>query len=69
MAKGPNSIYIRLVSTGVYPEGHEKAGQKTGYQYITRKNPKSERTQDKMSFRKYDPCLRQHVEFKEAKIK
>ncbi|MDD9911899.1 MAG: 50S ribosomal protein L33 [Alphaproteobacteria bacterium] len=69
MASGPNSIYIKLVSKGVYPEGHAKAGQKTGYYYVTKKNPKSERTQEKMVFRKYDPMIRQHVEFVEAKIK
>ena len=69
MARKANSIYIKLVSTAVYPEGHVKAGQKTGYYYVTKKNPKSERTQEKMAFRKYDPCIRQHVEFKEAKIK
>ena len=69
MGRQANSIHIKLVSTGVYPEGHAKAGQKTGYFYVTRKNPKSERTQEKMEFNKYDPMIRQHVPFKEAKIK
>jgi large subunit ribosomal protein L33 len=69
MARGPNSIYIKLESTGVYPEGHAKAGQKTGYYYVTKKNPKSLNTTEKMLFSKYDPCLRQHVEFKETKLK
>ena len=69
MAKKANSIYIKLVSTGTYPEGHPKVGKKTGFYYVTKKNPKSERTQEKMSFRKYDPMLRQHVIFKESKIK
>jgi large subunit ribosomal protein L33 len=55
MAK-PNTILIRLVSS---------AG--TGTFYTTKKNPK--KTTEKLSFKKYDPKLRKHVEFKEAKIK
>jgi len=55
MAK-PATVKIRLVST----EG-------TGFFYVTRKNPRN--TTEKMSFRKYDPVVRKHVEFKEAKIK
>lgn len=47
---------IRLVST---------AG--TGYFYTTTKNKRT--TPQKLSFRKYDPKIRQHVLFKEAKIK
>jgi large subunit ribosomal protein L33 len=46
---------IRLVST---------AG--TGYFYTTTKSKK--RTPDKLVFKKYDPKIRKHVEFKEAKI-
>ncbi|NOZ42680.1 MAG: 50S ribosomal protein L33 [Alphaproteobacteria bacterium] len=55
MAK-PTVIKIKLVST---------AG--TGYYYVTRKNPRN--TTEKMTFRKYDPVVRKHVEFKEYKIK
>jgi large subunit ribosomal protein L33 len=55
MAK-PATIKIRLVSS----EG-------TGFFYVTKKNPRN--TTEKMSFRKYDPVARKHVEFKEAKIK
>lgn len=55
MAK-PTSIKIRLVST---------AG--TGYFYVTKKNPRT--LTEKMVKRKYDPVVRKHVEFKEAKIK
>ncbi len=47
---------IRLVST---------AG--TGYFYTTTKNKR--KTPQKLVFRKYDPVIRKHVEFKEAKIK
>lgn len=39
----------------------------TGYYYVTKKNPRN--LTEKLSFRKYDPVLRKHVEFKEAKIK
>jgi large subunit ribosomal protein L33 len=55
MAK-PNILKIKLVST---------AG--TGFYYVTKKNPRN--TTEKMSFRKYDPVVRKHVDFKEAKIK
>ncbi len=55
MAKA-TTIKIKLVST---------AG--TGYYYVTKKNTRN--TTGKMSFRKYDPRARKHVEFKEAKIK
>ncbi len=47
---------IKLVST---------AG--TGHFYTTTKNKRT--TPDKLSFRKYDPVVRKHVEYKEAKIK
>jgi large subunit ribosomal protein L33 len=55
MAK-PTTVKIRLVSS---------AG--TGFYYVTKKNPRN--ITEKLSFRKYDPVLRKHVEFKEAKIK
>jgi large subunit ribosomal protein L33 len=55
MAK-PATVKIRLVSTA-----------DTGFFYVTKKNPRN--TTEKMSFRKYDPVVRKHVEFKEAKIK
>ena len=55
MAK-TNSILIKLVSSA-----------DTGFYYVTKKNPRN--ITEKMSFRKYDPVARKHVEFKEAKIK
>lgn len=55
MAK-PSSIKIKLVSTA-----------DTGYYYVTKKNPRT--MTEKMVKRKYDPVVRKHVEFKEAKIK
>lgn len=55
MAK-PTVIKIRLVSTA-----------DTGYFYVTKKNPRT--MVEKMVKRKYDPVVRKHVEFKEAKIK
>jgi large subunit ribosomal protein L33 len=39
----------------------------TGFFYTTKKNKRN--TPDKFEFRKYDPVVRQHVIFKEAKIK
>ena len=55
MAK-PVTQKIKLLST---------AG--TGFYYVTKKTPRN--TTEKMSFKKYDPVARKHVEFKEAKIK
>jgi large subunit ribosomal protein L33 len=49
-------IKIKLVSTA-----------DTGYFYVTKKNARTKT--DKLSFKKYDPVARKHVEFKEAKIK
>ena len=57
---------IKLVSTGVHVGG-KKDGQKTGHYYTTTKNKKT--TPDKLSFKKYDPVIRKHVEYKEYKIK
>lgn len=55
MAKGKtNREQIRLVST----EG-------TGYFYVTTKK----KSREKLELNKYDPKLRRHVKFKEAKIK
>lgn len=39
----------------------------TGYYYTTDKNKRN--TPDKMEFKKFDPVVRKHVMFKEAKIK
>jgi len=39
----------------------------TGYYYVTKKNPKTKT--EKLSFTKYDPIVRKHVVFNEAKIK
>ena len=47
---------IRLVSS---------AG--TGHFYTTDKNKRN--TPDKLEFKKYDPVVRKHVAYKEAKIK
>ena len=55
MAKKAN-IKIKLVSNA-----------DTGFYYVTRKNPRN--LTEKMVMRKYDPVVRRHVEFKEAKIK
>ncbi len=55
MAK-PATVKIKLVSSA-----------DTGFFYVTKKNPLTKT--DKLSFRKYDPVARKHVDFKEAKIK
>ena len=55
MAKA-NSIKIKLVSTAY-----------TGFYYVTKKNSRT--MTEKMSMKKYDPVVRKHVDFKEAKIK
>jgi len=55
MAK-PTSILIKMVSTA-----------DTGFYYVTRKNPRS--STEKLEMKKYDPVVRKHVAFREAKIK
>ena len=55
MAK-PTTIKIRLNST---------AG--TGHFYVTKKNART--MTEKMTVNKYDPVVRKHVMYKEAKIK
>ncbi len=55
MAK-PVTQKIKLVSS---------AG--TGFYYVTKKNPRT--LTEKLSLKKYDPVIKKHVEFKEAKIK
>lgn len=50
-----SSILFKMVST---------AG--TGFFYLARRNPKQKT--EKMVFRKYDPIVRKHVEFKEQKL-
>ncbi len=55
MAKS-STILIKMEST---------AG--TGYIYVAKKNPRT--LTEKLEMRKYDPVVRQHVVFKENKIK
>lgn len=55
MAK-PTTVKIKLVSTA-----------DTGYYYVTKKNART--MTEKLIKKKYDPVVRKHVEFKEAKIK
>lgn len=57
MSKKKNkNLLVKLVST---------AG--TGYFLVKKRNPKT--LTEKLSFKKYDPKIRKHVEFKEEKIK
>ena len=55
MAKAA-TIKVKLVSTA-----------DTGYFYTAKKNSRT--MTDKITKKKYDPVVRKHVEFKEAKIK
>jgi large subunit ribosomal protein L33 len=55
MAKAA-TIKIKLLSTA-----------DTGYFYVSKKNARTKT--DKLAFKKYDPVVRKHVEFKETKIK
>lgn len=55
MAK-PATILVRMLSTA-----------DTGYFYVKKKNPRTQT--EKLEMRKYDPVVRKHVLFKEAKIK
>ena len=43
------------------------SGAGTGFYYVTKKNPRN--LTEKLVLKKYDPVVRKHVEFKEAKIK
>ncbi|MBQ4874774.1 MAG: 50S ribosomal protein L33 [Rickettsiaceae bacterium H1] len=56
MARKRNRILFKLVSTA-----------KTGYFYLFKRNPKKK--QEKGAFMKYDPKIRKHVLFKEAKLR
>jgi large subunit ribosomal protein L33 len=55
MAKAA-SLKIKLLSTA-----------DTGYFYVTKKNARTKT--EKLTFKKFDPIARKHVEFKETKIK
>jgi large subunit ribosomal protein L33 len=55
MAKA-RQLWIKLVSSA-----------DTGFFYVTQKNTK--KNTEKLTLRKYDPVVRKHVDFKEAKIK
>ena len=55
MAK-TNTIQIKLVSSA-----------DTGHFYVTKKNARAQT--GKLSLKKYDPVVRKHVEYREAKIK
>ena len=55
MAKGA-TVKVKLVSSA-----------DTGFFYVTKKNPRTKT--EKLKFKKYDPVVRKHVEFRESKIK
>jgi large subunit ribosomal protein L33 len=39
----------------------------TGFYYVRKRNPRKQT--EKLAFRKFDPVVRKHVEFKETKLK
>ena len=51
-----NTLQIKLISSA-----------DTGFFYVTKKNPRTK--PEKLELMKYDPKVRKHVLFKEAKIK
>jgi large subunit ribosomal protein L33 len=55
MAKGA-TVKVKLISSA-----------DTGFYYVTKKNSRTKT--EKMVLKKYDPKVRKHVEFREAKIK
>ncbi len=56
MAKKNAVVSIKLLSSA-----------DTGYFYVTSKNPRKK--PEKLELKKYDPVVRKHVLFREAKIK
>jgi large subunit ribosomal protein L33 len=57
MAKSATQL-VKLVST-----------KGTGFFYVKKKNTRGVKATNKLEFRKYDPVAREHVVFKEGKIK
>jgi large subunit ribosomal protein L33 len=55
MAKSATMV-VKMLSTA-----------ETGFFYVKKRNPRKQ--PEKMEMRKYDPVVRKHVLFKEAKIK
>ena len=60
--EGMNGLSMRRIARemGISPGN-------LSYYYATKKNTRTQT--EKLSYRKYDPVARKHVEFKEAKIK
>lgn len=56
MAKKSATLNIKLLSSA-----------DTGFFYVAKKNPRKK--PEKIELRKYDPVVRKHVVFREAKIK
>ncbi|MET8359824.1 50S ribosomal protein L33 [Micromonospora sp. NPDC005171] len=51
--------------TDVRPIVRLRSTADTGYTYVTRKNRRND--PDRLVLRKYDPVVRRHVEFREAR--
>lgn len=56
MSRKTKSLLVKLVST-----------ENTGYFIVAKRNPKKQT--EKLTRRMYDPKIRKHVLFKEAKLK
>jgi large subunit ribosomal protein L33 len=56
---------IVLARNEVRPVIKLKSTAGTGYTYVTRKNRRN--TPDRLTLRKYDPSIRQHVLFREER--
>ncbi len=56
-----------MAKSSVVKTRMKSTGENSGYCYYTKKNTK--KNTEKWIFRKYDPILRKHVEFKETKLK
>jgi large subunit ribosomal protein L33 len=71
-SKGPSpysspSDWIKAMAKAAMIKIKLLSSADTGYFYVTTKNARTKT--EKLSFKKYDPIARKHVEFKETKIK
>ena len=63
----PCAITPPLAQKGAREKIKLESSAGTGFFYTTRKNKQN--TPDKLEVKKYDPIVRKHVVFKEAKLK
>jgi large subunit ribosomal protein L33 len=58
-------VTITMAKSELRPIVKLRSTAGTGYTYVTRKNRRN--SPDRLSLRKYDPIVRRHVEFREAR--